>query len=409
MGDHRAVQVIQDADSGSSYFDLNLFEPPTAHRAEFAAALDRVVDKVGALIPQFGSRNPRISHPGTYRYQFCIPDEWVASFWPGQLWLAYSMTGEERFKNSARMRRPYFQRVLEHPEWHDHDLGFLFTLTCIADYKLTGDADARAMALRAADFLAARWRHPLPFVMCWNPMRRDSAEFAAQKTGTLNIDSMQGMALLFWAAQETGQSSFADIAALHLETCRKYLIRDDYSSYHCFEFDPRTGDPLKGFTHQGYSDESCWSRGQAWGIHGFAQSYLHTGDETYRDAAARMADYISDKLPRDGVPLWDYDLPDDQHPYRDTSAAAVTAAGLYTLAQCFGRTAEGREYTALADRMLLGLVETYDIASDPEAQGLLKEGAAFVKLGRSDNMLPYGDYYYMEALMRAVGHSDFFW
>jgi unsaturated chondroitin disaccharide hydrolase len=325
------------------------------------------------------------------------------------MWLAYSLTGRDHYKNSARMRRPYFQRVLEHPEWHDHDLGFLFTLTCVADYKLTGDEHARAMALRAADFLAARWRHPLPFVMCWNPMRRDGDEFAARKTGTLNIDSMQAMALLFWAAKETGQSSFTEIAELHLDTCGKYLIRDDCSSYHCFEFDPRTGDPMEGYTHQGYGDNSCWSRGQAWGIHGFAQSYLHTGNETYRDMAAGMADYISDKLPEDGVPLWDYDLPGDKHPYRDTSAASVTAAGLYALAQCYGRNDQGRKYTDLADRMLLGLVKGYDIASDDNAQGLLKEGAAFVELGRADNMLPYGDYYYVEALMRAVGHSEFFW
>jgi len=403
------VTVIQNADSGSSYVDLNLYEPPTAHKDVFNDALNNVIRKVDALVPQFGLRNPRISHTGSYHYQFCIPDEWVASFWPGQLWLAYSITGQDHYKNSARLRRPYFQRVLEHPEWHDHDLGFLFTLTCVADYKLTGDEQSRAMALRAADFLAARWRHPLPFVMCWNPMRRDDDEFAARKTGTLNIDSMQGMALLYWAAKETGQSSFADIADLHLDTCSKYLIRDDHSSYHCFEFDPRTGDPIEGYTHQGYADDSCWSRGQAWGIHGFAQSYLHTGNAAYRDMAAGMADYVSGKLPDDGVPLWDYNLPGDKHPYRDTSAASVTAAGLYTLAQCYGRNEQGRKYTDLADKMLLGLAKNYDITSVDDAQGLLKEGAAFVELGRADNMLPYGDYYYMEALMRAVGHSEFFW
>ena len=403
------MEVLQDADSGASYVDLGLFEPASAHREEFSAALDKVVRKVDALIPQFGLKNPRISAPGTNRYQFCIPDEWVASFWPGQLWLAYTLTGQEHFKNSARMRRPYFQRVLEHPEWHDHDLGFLFTLTCVADYKLTGDEQARSMALRAADFLAARWRQPLPFVMCWNPMRRDGEEFGARKVGTLNIDSMQAMALLFWAGRETGQASFARIANMHLETCARYLVRDDYSSYHAYEFDPRTGAPMSGYTHQGLNDESCWSRGQAWAIHGFAQSYLHSGNTAYRDAAARMADYIADKLPTDGVPLWDYDLPEGKHPYRDTSAGSVTAAGLYTLAQCYGHGDEARRYTELADRMLLGLVRNYDITGHDKAQGLLKEGAAFVELGRADNMLPYGDYYYMEALMRAVGHSDFFW
>jgi len=265
------------------------------------------------------------------------------------------------------------------------------------------------MALRAADFLAARWRQPMPFVMCWNPMRRDSPEFAAQKTGTLNIDSMQAMALLFWAGAETGQSSFTEIAHRHLETSRTYLIREDFSSYHAYEFDPRTGAPMAGFTHQGMNDESCWSRGQSWAIHGFAQSYLYSGVEIYRETAARMADYVAAHLPDDSVPLWDYDLPADRHPHVDSSAGAVTAAGLYALAQCYGAGEEGAKYTALADKMLKGLVDRCDITANSEAQGLLKEGAAFVDLGRADNMLPYGDYYYVEALMRAVGHTEFFW
>ena len=220
---------------------------------------------------------------------------------------------------------------------------------------------------------------------------------------------MQAMALLFWAGRESGQSSFAEIANMHLETSRQYLVRDDFSSYHAYEFDPRTGEPIGGFTHQGLHDESCWSRGQSWAIHGFAQSYLYSANEVYRKTASSMADYVADHLPEDGVPLWDYDLGADDEPYRDSSAGAVTAAGIYTLARCFGAGPEADKYTALADRILLGLVTHCDLTGDADAEGLLKEGAAFVGLNRADNMLPYGDYYYLEALMRAVGHSEFFW
>ena len=403
------MELKQDSDNKVSYEALELYQPPTAHRDDFQQALDRVVAKISTLAPRFGLRNPRMGIPGTNRYAFCIPDEWVASFWPGQMWLAYSLTGDSRLKNSARMRSDYFNTVLKNPRWHDHDLGFLFSLSCVADYMLTGNERSRKMALRAADFLAARWRQPMPFVMCWNPMLRDGPEFMARKTGTLNIDSMQAMALLFWAANETGQSSFSDIANMHLETSRKYLVRDDFSSYHAFEFDPRTGEPLAGFTHQGLNDESCWSRGQSWAIHGFAQAYLYTGISEYRETAARMADYVADHLPEDGVPLWDYNLTTDDKPYRDSSAGAITAAGLYALARCYGDCADGTKYTALADKMLHGLVMNCDLTHDPDAEGLLKDGAAFVGLGRADNLLPYGDYYYVEALMRSVGHSEFFW
>jgi len=185
---------------------------------------------------------------------------------------------------------------------------------------------------------------------------------------------------VFWAARESGQSSFSEIANLHLETSRKYLIREDFSSYHAYEFDPRTGEPIGGFTHQGLHDESCWSRGQAWAVHGFAQAYLYTGIELYRESAAKMADYVADHLPEDGVPLWDYNLPAEDTPYRDSSAGAITAAGIYTLARCYGESAEGKKYTALADKMLLGLVEHCDITKDKDAEGLLTDGAAFVGL-----------------------------
>jgi len=122
-----------------------------------------------------------------------------------------------------------------------------------------------------------------------------------------------------------------------------------------------------------------------------------------------MADYVAARLPEDGVPMWDYDLPVSEHPYRDTSAASITAAGLYTLAHCFAGQSESETYTAVADKILHGLVKDHDISGVKESQGLLKEGAAFVGLGRADNMLPYGDYYYFEALLRSVGHTEFFW
>ena len=105
------------------------------------------------------------------------------------------------------------------------------------------------------------------------------------------------------------------------------LFREDYSTYHTFDFDPETGAPIKGETFQGYADDSCWSRGQAWAVHGFAQIYEHTRDQKYLTAAKALAEYVIDRLPADGVPLWDYCLPADAPQYRDSSAGAITAAG----------------------------------------------------------------------------------
>ena len=108
------------------------------------------------------------------------------------------------------------------------------------------------------------------------------------------------------------------------------------------------------------------------------------------------------------MPVWDYALPAGETRWRDSSAGAIMAAGLYILA---GATAgeEAQRWRGFADRLLDGLIETCDLTGNPAAQGLLGEGAAHVSAGRTNTMLPYGDYYFMEALMRSLGHTNYFW
>lgn len=394
----------------TSYAKFDLFQPSTVGNTAFQDALNRSVSKTVDVIPRFGLRNPRLSEPGETTYKFCRPREWVAGFFPGQLWLCHMLTGDPRFGAAAKARRPYFQRFLDRHDWHNHDLGFLFSLSAVAEYKLTGDPVAKAMALRAADALAARWRQPMPCLTCWNPLPRDEPEFAHRKAGTIILDSVENMGLLFWATQETGNPSYARIARMHLDTCRDVLVRDDDTTFHCFEFNPNTGAPIGGFTHQGYADDSCWARGQAWGIHGFAMAYMATGDESYRATALRLAGYVAKVLPDHGVPQWDYALPDQDSTPRDSSAGAITAAGLFLLAEALGDDTEtAAPLLAMAERILTGLLARCDLTHDPAADGLLGEATAYHTAGITNVLVPYGDYFLIEALMRAQGHTEFFW
>lgn len=392
------------------YATLDLFQPDTAHKALFEDALHRATVRIDALIPVFGLHNPRISEPGSYSYKFCRPRKWVAGFWPGQLWLAYLLSGQSHYRNAARMRRPYFQRFVDTTAWHNHDLGFLFSLSTVADWRLTGDQAACALALRAAEALAARWRRPMQCLTCWNPLARDDAEFARRKAGTIIIDSVENMGLLFWATAETGNREFAEIAQMHLETCARHLIRDDFSTFHCFEFDPATGAPIRGYTHQGCADDSCWSRGQAWGIHGFALAFHATGHPPYRETALNLARHFESRLGSDDVPVWDFDAASDRLVEKDRSAGAIAAAGLYLLAEGFaGQPDIAADLTRLADRLLAGLIAQCDLTRVEGAQGLINNGTSHHTAGLSGVMTPYGDYFYVEALMRALGHTDFFW
>lgn len=370
------------------------------------AALERCVARLKATMPIVGLRNPKIGkHDNTWEY--CGPFDWVISFQAGQYWLAAQLSGDPAFVVAAQARRQAFRHILATPLACDHDLGFQFSLSCVADWRMTGNEAARELALKAADVLSRRFDASGNYIRAWNP-KPGNPQGSRFTAGRIIADTLQNLALLYWASIETGTAAYREIADAHAMTSMRHLVRKDGSSYHTFVFDPASGEPLQGETHQGHADESFWSRGQAWMIHGFAQSYLYTGNPLYKQTAERLAAKVEQSMGQDKVPAWDFYLPADAKPWRDSSAAAITAAGLYILASA-SADEERRRWTAFADRLLDGLLETCDLTRDPKAQGMLAHGAAHVRSGMHDNMLPYGDYYFMEALMRSQGHNQFFW
>jgi unsaturated chondroitin disaccharide hydrolase len=377
--------------------------------APYGQALAEAFASIRCTIPRMGAERPSLGVAGGLTYIRCGENDWVDSFWNGQLWLAWDETRDEAFFAAARAQRPYFASRVARLDSHDHDLGFLFTLSTVADYKLTGDAEARQLSLRAAAALAGRFNRAGQFIQAWNARPEMSPEEAWRRRGKIIIDCMMNLGLLFWAAQISGRQELAAIAVTHADTNTRYIVRPDDSTYHTFDFDPETGAPLGGFTAQGFADESCWSRGHAWAIHGYAQTYQYTGEVRFRDVARRLADYALAHLPADGVPLWDYRLPADAPQHRDSSAASIEAAGLFLLADTLGDDPAAAGYRAAARRILDGLIAGYTTFAHPEAEGLLIHGASHVARGRSDTMLPYGDYFFVEALLRARGRTEFFW
>jgi unsaturated chondroitin disaccharide hydrolase len=369
----------------------------------YSDTLAQAFDTIRRTIPKMGADRPCMGR-ADLTYERCDENNWVDGFWSGQLWLAYDETGDAVFLDAARAQRPYFIERLDRPESHDHDLGFLYSLSLVADYKLTGDSDARRGALRAADSLARRHNAHGHFIRAWNPWSPD-----IHNQGRIIIDCMENLGLLFWAADQTDESRYRDIAVAHAHTSADYLVRADGSSYHTYHFNPASGEPLYGETVQGYADESCWSRGQSWGIHGFALIGYYTGEARFHDIAAKLADYALARLPEDNVPCWDYLLPANETHYRDSSAGAIMAAGLFLLADVLADAAQADQYRDCARAILNGLIAGYTTFDHPGAEGLLLQGASHVKRGYTNNMLPYGDYFFIEALLRAGGRTDFFW
>jgi unsaturated chondroitin disaccharide hydrolase len=376
--------------------------------ARFQSALESAWQSIRRTIPRMDTDRPRIGLPDL-TYERCGPSDWVDSFWSGQLWLAYEQTSDTMFLAAARAQRPYFADRLNRPESHTHDLGFLYTLSAVADRKVTGDAEARRMGIAAADALTKRYNPAGRFIQAWNPWPTDTPAEAARKLGKIIVDCMENLALLYWAAAETGEARYAEIATAHADTSLRYLVRPDGSTYHTFDFDPKSGSPLGGSTHQGFADESCWSRGQAWAIHGFAMTFRYTDDARFQRAAMRLADYAIAHLTAHPVPFWDYRLTEDAPHYRDSSAAAIMAAGLFVLADTLGNRAVADQYRVTARTILNALIAGYMTVGNPDAEGLLIHGASNVNAGLSDALLPYGDYFFVEALLRALGRTSFYW
>jgi len=373
-----------------------------------AASLQQAFGTIRRTIPHMGTDQPMIGNPDL-TYVRSKSHFWVESFWSGQLWLAFAETGDAVFFDAARAQQPYFAERLNEAASHDHDLGFLYTLSAVADYKLTGDPEARRMGLVAAEYLAARFNSAGQFICAWNDRFDQATNSWTRLRGKMIVDCMENLGLLFWAANETNQSYLRDIAIAHAETTARYIVRPDGSTYHSYDFDPISGEPLRGVTVQGFADESCWSRGQAWAIHGFANAFAYTNLPLFRETACRLADYVLAHLPADAIPYWDYRLPDSAPQYRDSSAAAITAAGLFFLADNLDDDQRAGSYRSTATRILHSLIADYTTSDTPHAEGLLLHGAGHVNQGMADTMLPYGDYFYVEALLRALGRRQFFW
>lgn len=323
---------------------------------------------------------------------------WTIGFTPGMLWLAHRGTGRTHYAEEALERcRRFLHRKDDDTT---HDLGFVFYPSYVQGYRITGEAWLRDGAIAAARTLARRFNAAGRFIRAWGPLGSDD------RAGETTIDALMNLALLYWAAEAANDPRLAEIATSHAETTSRTLVRANGSTYHVYEFDPATGAPLRGSTHQGYADESTWPRGQAWGLYGFARSASQAGRPDFLRVAERLADYFLDRLPADRVPYWDFDDPAVPNTVRDSSAAAIGASGLLELAANEDDPQAAERYRSAALGLLAALYEGWSSCGRPDEQGILLHGTWHKNAGFGvDASLMFGDYYFTEALAKALGRA----
>ena len=321
------------------------------------------------------------------------PQGWASGFLPGTLWYLYEYSGDPTILKYARN---YTQRLEgEKNNRNTHDLGFMLYCSFGNGYRLTGDSTYRETLLIGAESLSSRYDAHIGCIQSWES--NDKWQFP------VIIDNMMNLEFLLWAARAADCSRYRDISVSHSNKTIENHFRPDYSSYHVVSYDTITAEVEKKSTHQGYADESAWSRGQAWGLYGFTVMYRETQNREYLSQAKHIAAFILNhpNLPSDKIPYWDFDAPDIPDTFRDASAGAIIASALIELSQYVDDTLK-KEYLDVVEKQIRSLSSPeYFAESGDNGNFILKHSVGYLP-GKMEIDVPlsYADYYYIEALLR---------
>lgn len=360
--------------------------------------IDETWEKIDAKLKKVVARNKYIIAGCTDdngRYKEKGIGSWTNGFWPGMMWLMYDATGDINYRESAEYGEDALDMAQDQYDILHHDVGFMWLLSSVASYRITGNPKSRNRALHAACILAARYNANGGYIGAWQGDRT---------CNWVIIDCMMNISLLYWAHEQTKNLSFKSIAMHHADTCIRDHVRDDGSVNHCIEYDGNTGEILgKPFT-QGYDMDSAWSRGQTWALYGYINSYLHTGEKRYLDVAKKVAHYFIASICDDGyIPKADFMQPDDQI---DTSAGAIAACGLIEIAKVVPER-ESKLYMRSALNIMKALTQKHCDWTDNNDAILQNCSGCWNKQVHIPAM--YGEYYYVEAMYKLKGYDKFFW
>ena len=337
--------------------------------------------------------------------------DWTSGFFAGNLWYTYEATNDDTLKREAAI----FTEALDSLQYFTghHDIGFMLYSSYGNGYRLTHDERYKAVLVQAAKSLCTRFNPKAGVIKSWD--KKLSWDGRTMLHYPVIIDNMMNLELLFFASKVTGDTTYKHIATTHALTTMKNHIRPDYSTYHVVDYDTITGKPLHQETNQGYANNSTWARGQGWGIYGFTQTYMETGDKHFLETAIHLADFYlnNPRLTKDKIPYWDFNVNQpgyqpqfkyDSTKYkeipRDVSAAAVVSSALFDLSKYAG--SKGVMYKKVAIQILESLAtDKYTAAVGTNNNFILKHATGSLPHGTEiDKPLVYADYYYLEALLK---------
>lgn len=335
--------------------------------------------------------------PKTYndqmdRLQTSASDWWCSGFYPGTLFYLYEEVGDRKlFDEGLRMLK-----LLEKEQYNTetHDIGFMMYCSYGNANRICPQPEYNEILINSANSLISRFS---PVVGCIKSHNRKPEEFI------VIVDNMMNLELLFRATEMTGDSIYYNIAVTHANTTMKNHFRADHSLYHGINYSPETGEIVYYQAGQGYSEQSAWARGQAWGLYGYTLMYRFTKDKKYLEQAVKIAEFQLNhpNMPKDLIPYWDYNAPNIPDALRDASAGAINCSGLLELSQ-YVDGEKSKKYVESAEKMLTTLSSSmYTAMLHTNGGFVLKHSVGNIPaMTELDVPLTYADYYYIEALKR---------
>jgi unsaturated chondroitin disaccharide hydrolase len=375
---------------------ISVVHTVSAHNKMVKKNIENAAAQITNMLNSIGnsSKNPRTTGKDGHLVLVDSPD-WTSGFFPGCLWYMYEFTHEDKWKTAAQL----FTHNVEKEQFNgtNHDIGFKIYCSYGNGLRLTGNVRYKEILLQSAKTLCTRFNPKVGCIRSWNHSRE------LFKYPVI-IDNMMNLELLFWATKISGDSTYYKVAVSHANVTLKNHFRKDYSTYHVINYDSTTGKVLNKVTVQGYADESCWARGEAWALYGFTMCYRETKKHEYLEQAEKVAKYIltNKNLPTDMVPYWDYNAPNIPNEERDASAAAVMASAFYELSTFAAENC--LSYKAAADKILESLSSPNYTAKSGENNNFLLMHSTGTRPNQYEVDVPliYADYYFLEANMRKL-------
>ena len=370
-------------------------------------AFDYSIGKIRENLKKFTYAFPSITAPGG-KYYPIHNEPWTTGFWPGMVWIAYAHTGNSEFLKTGKIQSVLFKERIETDYClQHHDIGFLYSLSTVADYILTGDVIAYETAIAAAYRLTKMYR-PNPGII---QRGGDLNDLTDKNTGVFIVDCMNNVPLLFWAYEQTGDKYLYDVAYNHMINSINSIIMPDGRVEHSGVADVLTGEITTDSSRsQGKGgDDAAWARGQAWAIAGLPLAYEYTGEQQFLDIAKEVTYYFLNRMPSDLIANWDLYYTDD-FTQRDTSASAIAVSGMLEIVKHLQEDDPDKEIFENAAYMILeSLTKNYLTRGEPENMGLLNAGVYCFQYKGTNEPTIWGDYYYMESLYKILGDFKRFW